>query len=306
MVSPSHDLSDAALVKSLPGFENGYAEVNGTRLHYVTGGTGTPLVLLPGHPETWWAYHKVMPALTRHHRLIVVDLRGMGGSDKPLDGYEKKVMARDIYELAKHLGHEQVNVAGHDVGSMVAFSFAANHPQAVRKLALLDVAHPDESFNEIRMLPEPERFGEKIDRTHPVYTWWFAFHQVKGLPEKLLGDGRFRFYLDWLFDYMLHDPKKVGPFDRDVFAAAYTSPDAIRAGHAWYRAFPQDIIDGKSYPKLTMPVLGLGAELTGYTWLQVVAKKAENFRLEKIERSGHFLLAEQPELVARLLTEFFA
>ncbi len=300
------DVTDAALVASLPGFENGYAAVNGTRLHYVMGGEGTPLVLLPGHPETWWAYHKVMPELAKHHRLIAVDLRGMGGSEKPKDGYEKKTMARDIYELVRHLGHEQVNVAGHDVGSMVAFSFASNHPQATRKLALLDVAHPDESFNEIRMLPAVGKFGETIDAAHPVYTWWFAFHQVPGLPEKVLGDGRFRLYVDWLFDYMLYDSTNVGEFDRDVFATAYAGVDAIRAGHAWYKAFPQDIIDGKAYAKLKMPVLGLGAEYTGYQWLQAVKPKAEDFRLEKIERSGHFLLAEQPELVTRLLVEFFA
>jgi len=78
------DTSDAALAASLPGdFRNGYAEVNGTRIHYVEGGKGTPVLLLPGWPQTWWEFHKIMPELAKRHRVIAVDLRGMGGSAKP-------------------------------------------------------------------------------------------------------------------------------------------------------------------------------------------------------------------------------
>src|SRR5260370_20040768 len=93
------DVSDAALVRSLPGYENGFAKVNGTRLHYVAGGKGEPLVLLPGWPETWWAFHKMMPRLGEHYRVIAVDIRGMGSSDKPAGGYDKKTIAQDIREL---------------------------------------------------------------------------------------------------------------------------------------------------------------------------------------------------------------
>ena len=301
--SGATDTSDIALVKSLSGFENGYAEVNGTRLHYVIGGKGTPLVLLPGWPETWWEFHLIMPTLAARYRVIAVDLRGMGGSAKPPTGYDKKNMARDIYELVRHLGLDKVNVAGHDIGSMVAFSFAANHPEATLKVALLDVPHPDPLFSELRMLPEPGKFGAKIDGEHPGYPWWFAFHQVKGLPERVL-EGRFQIYQDFLIDYLVKDSKSIGPRDRAIYAAAYSSSDAIRAGDAWYQTFPEDIIDSKTYKKLEMPVLGLGA--TGYTWLQAaVPPKATNFRLVKVENSGHFMQEEQPEFVAKSFVEFF-
>ncbi|MGA2685760.1 MAG: alpha/beta hydrolase [Verrucomicrobiota bacterium] len=297
------DLSDAALVRSLPGFENGYAEVNGTQLHYVIGGKGPILVLLPGWPETWWEFHKIMPALATQYRVIAVDLRGMGGSAKPQGGYDKKNMAEDIYQLVRLLGYDKVNVAGHDIGSMVAFSFAANHPEATLKIALLDVPHPDEFFSEIRMLPEAGKFGDKIDDEHPGYPWWFAFHQVKGLPEKVL-EGRFPIYQNFLIDYLIKDPKSIGPRDRAIYAAAYSTPDAIRAGDAWYQAFPQDVIDSKTYKKLEMPVLGLGS--TGYGWLKAsVTPKATNFQLIKVENSGHFMQEEQPEFVAKTLDEFF-
>ncbi|MGW4664888.1 alpha/beta fold hydrolase [Streptosporangium sandarakinum] len=123
----------------------------------MTGGKSEPLVLLPGWPATWWSYHKVMPALARRYRVIAVDIRGMGASDEPAGGFDKKTMARDIYELVRTLGHDGVNVAGHDIGAMVAFSFAANHPAATRELALLDVLHPDESLHQIRCFSGPGR-----------------------------------------------------------------------------------------------------------------------------------------------------
>jgi len=102
-ISDSHDASgqehpsgttNAELVRSLEGFQSGIAEINGIHLRYVAGGTGTPLNLLPGWPETWWQYHKIMPSLALHFHVVSVDIRGMGLSSKPADGYDKKTMAK--------------------------------------------------------------------------------------------------------------------------------------------------------------------------------------------------------------------
>ncbi|MFY0578630.1 alpha/beta fold hydrolase [Cystobacter fuscus] len=228
-------VSDAALVRTLPGFTNGEATVNGVRLHYVVGGKGSPVVLLPGWPQTWWAFHKIMPALARDHRVISVDLRGMGSSDKPADGYDKKTMARDILELVRQLGHDKVDLVGHDIGAQVAFSFAANHPEATRKLVLLDVPHPDAQLATWPLLPAVGTFGDKIDEAHP-FAWWFAFHQVKGLPEQIL-EGRQHLEQEWFFRYLLKDESAIDAKDRAVYAAAYASREAIRAGNARYRPF---------------------------------------------------------------------
>ena len=299
------DTSDAALLVKLPGFESRFATVNGVRLHYVIGGTGDPLVLIPGHPETWWAYHKIMPGLARDFRVIAVDIRGMGGSEAPDGGYDKKIMAEDVFQLVRQLGFSKVNVAGHDIGAMVAFSLAANHPEATTKLALLDVPHPDESWYSFPMLPREGQFGDKIDSTHPPYPWWFAFHQVRGLDEKLLAGNGMREYIAWLFNYMLVDNAKIEPIDLAVYSDAYSTPNGIRAGHAWYQAWPTDIRDQKTYPKLAMPVLGLGAENTGWVWLQITRQHATDVRLTKVENSGHFIVMEQPDFVAQQLTSFF-
>jgi pimeloyl-ACP methyl ester carboxylesterase len=288
--------SDATLARSLPGdFRSAYLQVNGTRLHYVTGGAGAPLILLPGWPQTWWQFHKVMPTLAERYRVIAVDLRGMGGSSKPPNGYDKKTMARDIRELALRLGYDKVNVAGHDIGAMVAYSLAANYPDAVRRLSLLDVTHPDESLYQLTLLPTPGQ---------PFFLWWFAFNQVQRLPEQLL-TGRSRLLIDWLFDHILLDPNAIPEHDRAIYAHAYSPPDAIRAGNAWYQTFSQDIIDEKTYPKLTMPILALAAA-GNYDYLNsLLPGKATDVRIDKIENAGHYLPEEQPNAIISRLTDFF-
>nr|WP_042180753.1 alpha/beta hydrolase [Kibdelosporangium sp. MJ126-NF4]CEL14562.1 putative hydrolase [Kibdelosporangium sp. MJ126-NF4]CTQ88927.1 putative hydrolase [Kibdelosporangium sp. MJ126-NF4] len=285
--------SDEALVRSLPGFRNGYAKVNGIRMHYVTGGRGRPLVLVPGWPQTWWEFHKIMPALATRYRVIAVDMRGQGGTDKPAGGYDKKTMARDIHELVRHLGHNQVDIVGHDIGAMVAFSFAANHPAATRSVSLLDVGHPDESLFHIPLL---------APAGVPVHVWWFAFNQVRTLPEQLL-TGRFRYMVDWLCDTLLFDKSSIGERERAIYAAAWDRPDAIRAGNAWYQGFYQDIEDEKTYGKITAPMLGLAASYND-TLEHSLPDKGTDVRLGKIENSGHFLPEEQPDAVLKALVDF--
>jgi len=300
--APTMDpMSDAALVRKLPGrFTNGYARVNGTRLHYVVGGQGAPLVLLPGWPRTWWEFHKIMPALAARHRVIAVDLRGMGGSDKPAGGYDKKTMANDIYELVRHLGYRKVDIAGHDIGSKVAFSFAANHPDATRKVAMLDVLHPDESYYQYKLLP-PSGW----QTPPPYYLWWFAFNQVRGLPERLVS-GRSRYLIDWLVNYGAKNRSAITDRDRAVYARAYNYPDAIRASNGWYQTFGQDIVDQRAYGKLTASILGLGGSL-GYPSLRaLLPTKGTDVRVVRVANSGHFIAEEQPDAVISYLNQFFA
>ena len=144
-------------------------------------------------------------------------------------------------------------------------------------------------------------FGDKIDERTP-FAWWFAFHQVKGLPEKMLA-GRARIEQEWFFTYLMKDESALSPLDRSVYANAYNSADAIRAGNAWYQAFPQDIVDEKTYAQLTMPVLGIAGP--GYGWLSsTLAAKASNARTVKLDNSGHFMAEEAPQETTRLMLEF--
>ncbi len=288
--------ANAHLARSLPGgFRSGFATVNGIRLHYVAGGQGEPLILLPGWPETWWEYHTIMPTLAARYRVIVVELRGMGGSDKPQSGFDKKTMASDIHELARTLGYDTVNISGHDIGSMVAFSFAVNHPEATRKVALLDVTHPDQSYNQLRLLPQPGA---------PIYPWWFAFNQVRGLPEQLVS-GRSRFLIDAIFDDLLVNKAAVSDGDRAIYAKAYSHPDAIRASNGWFQAFGQDIADLASYGKVTVPMLGLADPTFFPFFQQILPAEGTDVSVAEVANSGHFVVEEQPQAVTQALTEFF-
>ncbi|MGO1243934.1 MAG: alpha/beta fold hydrolase [Sphingobacterium sp.] len=286
--------SDEELIKVLPNFTNHYADVNGTTIHYVTGGQGEPLILIPGYPETWWAYHKIMTIVAKTYRVMVIEMRGMGSSGKPIDGYEKKNMAKDIFELVQKLGFRKVYIGGHDIGAHVAFSFAANYSEAVQKLIILDTPHPDAGMYQLPMLPV-------LGATY-LYPWWLSFNQVKELPEQLL-EGRMNFVIEWLFKNLLNDPNSVSDFDKAVYLSAYNSQDAIRSSNAWYQAFPQDIEDSKSYGKLTMPVIGIGG--SGYEMLKnSLPNTASDLQLKEIKESGHFILAEKPIETANLIIEF--
>ncbi|WP_405790293.1 alpha/beta hydrolase [Streptomyces sp. NBC_00029] len=288
-------LSDAALAASLDGgFTSHHAEVNGTRLHYVEGGSGAPLVLLGGWPQTWWQWNKMLPALARRYRVIAVDLRGMGGSAKPDTGYDKKTMAADVHALLVHLGLERAHVVGHDIGAMIAYAFAANHPEATDRIALLDVSHPDGAWAQMPLLPRPGL----------PHLWWFAFNQVQGLPEQLLA-GRYHFLLDWLFGAASADPASIDARSRAVYARAYDSPDAIRAGNAWYRSFAQDIADLAGYAPVTVPLLALGGEYSNYEQLrEAVPPLGTDTRVVRVDGSGHYLPEERPEVVTAELTRF--
>ncbi|SEI92790.1 Pimeloyl-ACP methyl ester carboxylesterase [Myroides marinus] len=282
------------LVGLLPGFKSECAEVNGTQIHYIIGGQGEPLILIPGYPETWWAYHKVMPALAEKYCVIVVEMRGMGNSAKPTSGYEKKNMAKDVYELVQKLGFDTVSIGGHDIGAHVAFSFASNYPEATTKLIMLDTPHPDAGMYQLPMLP--------ILGGNYTYPWWLAFNQVKDLPEQLL-EGRMDLVINWLFDHLVYNKESITDFDKQVYATAYNSKEAIRASNAWYQAFPQDIEDSKSYGKLTMPVLGIGG--SGYEMLKMsLPHTTSNLTLKEVKECGHFLLAEKPEAVSKEVIHF--
>lgn len=282
------------LIDLLPGFKSQYVEVNGTKIHYVIGGEGEPLILIPGYPQTWWAYHQIMPDLAKHYTVIVVEMRGMGESDKPKSGYDKKNMAKDIYELVQILDFGEVIIGGHDIGAHVAFSFANNYPEVTTKLIMLDTPHPDESMYQLPMLPIPGM--------NYVYPWWLAFNQVSELPEQLL-EGRMNILIDWLFEKLVVNKEGITDFDKAVYSEAYNTKEAIRASNNWYQTFGQDIEDFKSYRKLTIPVLGIGG--SGYGLLSMsLPNSAEILELKEVSNSGHFLMSENPNLVVSYIVEF--
>jgi pimeloyl-ACP methyl ester carboxylesterase len=144
--------------------------MNGIQLHYVIGGKGDALVLLPGWPETWYAWHHVMPALVKNYTVIVPDLRGLGDSSKPLTGYDGKTLAEEIHQLVTQLGFKTIFLVGHDIGTQVAYSYASAHPTEVKRLAVMELTIP--GFAPAGRVP----------------LWWVIFHQTPDVPEALVQD----------------------------------------------------------------------------------------------------------------------
>ena len=157
-------------------FSHNTASVNGIQLHYVIGGHRDPVVLIHGWPETWYAWHKVMPALAKNYTVIAPDLRGLGDSSKPTTGYDGKTVAEDIHQLVTQLGFNTIFLVGHDIGSQMAYSYAAAHPTEVKGLAVMDFTFP--GFAPPGITPR----------------WWFLFHQTPDVPEALYKERRWSIY----------------------------------------------------------------------------------------------------------------
>src|ERR1700750_3326732 len=115
------------------GFKHQYAQVNGVKIHYVIGGKGEPLLLVHGFGQNWYMWNRLLPELSKHFTVIAPDMRGVGESGKPAGGYDKKNMAVDLHELIRKLGYRHINLAGHDIGLMVAYAYAAQFPADVKK-----------------------------------------------------------------------------------------------------------------------------------------------------------------------------
>ncbi|WP_255563132.1 alpha/beta fold hydrolase [Mucilaginibacter sp. 21P] len=268
------------------------------------GGTGPVLLCLPGWPQTWYSYRSVALPLAGQYTVIVVDIRGMGSSATPPAGYDKKTMATDIYRLMGLLGIGRANVLGHDIGGMVAASLAHNYPDVVERLILADGLHPNEGTMQMKLIPDPGTFGDKIDQQQP-YTWWMSFNQVKDLPEKLL-EGRYRFLLDWLFGYVMVDDSKMPDFERNIYASVYDQPERIRASNAWYQAFNQDIADAQHYSRLQMPVLGIASNVSYGYYQYALPAIADDHQLVHLESTGHYMFEENPLAVYEAIIAFLA
>lgn len=277
---------------TLPGFQSRMVRVGDVNLHAVVGGSGAPLLLLHGFPQTWWEWRKVMPALASRFTVVAADLRGAGHSDCPQSGYDKATLGADMVGLMKALGHGKFAVCGHDIGAMVAYALAATHREAVTKLVILDVPIPGVSFWE-GLFADPR-------------VWHFAFHMKPNLPELLLRDREYEYVSSFVHD-RAYDHNAIEEDDLRVFARALAMPGRTRGGLEWYRAFPKDAADTRAWAKnkLTVPVLALGGE---QRWGSVIVGMMQELALDvrggSLPNCNHWLAEEQPELLLKALFEF--
>ncbi|PDT46620.1 alpha/beta hydrolase [Sinorhizobium fredii] len=277
--------------------KSNFARLSNVTMHYLTAGSGEPLVLLHGVPQSSHEWRHVIPYFADKFFIIAPDLRGLGDTSRPINGYDKKTVSADVWELlSQHLKIDSFFLVGHDWGGPVAFALAAQHRDAVRKLAILDVTIP----------------GDGAEMSQGGRRWHHPFFRTPDLPEAMFG-GREHIYLEWLFDNYGSRTNVLSQEDKAEYFRTYLKPGGFRTLLAYYRGFPSDVRDNEAFlekdGKLQMPVLALGGDSgfgRGMETLQSLERVADDVRGGLIPNCGHWVAEEAPEFVAEELTRFFA
>lgn len=274
------------------------ADLGDVRLHYVTAGSGEPVVLLHGWPENWYQWRHVISRMADRYRVIAPDLRGLGDSSTPASGYDKRSIAEDVWRLChKVLGYERWCVAGYSWGAVVAYALAAAHPDTIRRLGIIGVA--------------PLREGYEYKQ------WWHLFHQVPELPEALIR-GQERLYFGWFYENFAHRSFVMPEEVISEYLRTLAQPEHLRAALEYYRTIPQDMAYNTELArsfKLPMPVLAVCNE--GPTRYRPDRKSQINHVADSMREiaqdvsgvmfsdTGYLLPEEKPELLAEVLATFF-
>ncbi|TDH58594.1 alpha/beta hydrolase [Dankookia rubra] len=279
-----------------PAFPAGFATreipADGATLHVRVGGAGPAVVLLHGFGDTGDMWAPLAAELARDHRVVVPDLRGMGLSSRPEGGYDKWTQAGDIRAVLARLGIGRATVIGHDIGTMVAFAYAARYRAETERLVVMDAPVPG--------VPP----WEEIVRDPRL--WHFDF----GGPDmERLVAGRERIYLDRVWNDFAGDPGRLDEATRQHYAALYARPGAMHAAFAQFQAFRQDAERnrGAIAERLAMPVLAIGGEKSfGATQAAAMRNAATGVTEVVIPDSGHWLMEEQPAATIAAIRAFLS
>ena len=267
------------------------ANVEGIKIHYLSAGHGPAVILIHGYTQTSLMWRPLIPKLAGKFMVIAPDLPGIGDSDIPKDGLDMKSAAIRIHALAKSLGIEKARVVGHDIGLMVAYAYAAQFPTEVEKLVVMDA-----------FLPGVAGWENVYDDPN---TWHFRFHGPT--PEELV-QGREIIYFAYFWNDLAADKTRSLPAtDRAAFVAAYSRPGRMRAGWAYFAAWPQTAKDFAqlAQTKLTMPVLSIAGEKASARVLGPQMKLvATDVTIVVLKDTGHWIMEERPEETMDAIVNF--
>lgn len=252
---------------------------NGTALNVAVDGDGPAVLLIHGWPHTWQVWSLVVPLLGPGRMVVAPDLRGLGDSARAQSGFDAVTGAADMVGVLDALGIDRADVVAIDAGVPAAFLLGARYPGRVRRLVLMEALLPG----------LPGGFS-----TPP---WWFGFHAVPGLAERVL-EGHEAEYVDWFLESGTHGGRGVPEHVRDAFVRAYTGRDALRCGFGYYRAAAQNADAVGRAGRLHVPTLAIGGGAVGdrlYRQLQPIADELEG---EVVAGSGHLVPLDRPDAVA--------
>lgn len=278
-------------------FTHHMIDLDEVRLHYVRGGEGPPLVLLHGWGSTWYMWRKVMGTLAETYTVIAPDLRGLGDSgvpQKPLSGYDKKTVAKDIHQLVTKLGLGPIHLAGHDHGAATAYAYAAQFRDDVRSLVFCDMA--------LMGVAGEGGLEYFMDHRNELRLWHISFHAANHVAEMLIR-GKEREYLRYMYRTQIYNVDAITDEDIEVYARSYAGAGGLRL--ELYRAFYEDAADNAEFAKqkLTIPVLAVGgAQSIRELCTSSMEAVADNVEGVVIPQCGHWVPEERPaELLGHVL-----
>jgi pimeloyl-ACP methyl ester carboxylesterase len=282
---------------TIPGVTHHHVEVDGTTLHCVAAGTaGSPVLLVHGFPESWWAFSKLIPLLMETHRVFAVDLRGFGDSAIAADGFDSATAAEDLHALIQALDVGPVHLVAQDIAGGTAFRLAASHPDDTASFTAIEMGLAGFGL---------EGFG---DITHGG-SWHIGALAAPGIAEMLFPGRERELLAQWAFPSMTAVVGAVTDDDIDEFTRVYARDGGWRGAIALYRSM---LAEGgaitalaASHP-LTVPALavgGLGGGFTAATLGHVVAGDVESVQLDGV---GHHVALEAPEALAEAILAFTA
>src|SRR5262245_47469683 len=267
------------------------ASVDGLTIHYLVAGHGPTIVLIHGYAETSRMWRPLIPRLAANFTVIAPDLPGIGGSDVPPDGIDMTRAGVKIHALVQQLGLGQAAIVGHDIGLMVAYAYAAQFPNDVQKLVLMDA-----------FLPGVE--GWEAVYNSPAI-WHFRFNGPK--PEALVRGRERTFFEHFWNNFAADKTRSIPEVDRQAYAAAYGRPGRMAAGWAYFVSFQQA---GKDFErlagrKLIMPVLSIGGEKANGALLgRQISIVAVNTKSITLPNTGHWVMEESPQATMDALVSF--
>lgn len=277
-----------------------FVETNRIRLHCVTQGTGELVVLLHGFPEFWYSWRRQIPALSRHFKVVVPDLRGYNDSDKPLTGYDLDTLIADIQGLIQGLGYRKAHIVGHDWGGVIAWHFAQTLPQHLHRLAILNAPHPQQFVREI------------VGNLDQLWrSWYLLAFQVPELPEWIIQQN-LREFVTRLFQDLSIRKGAFTTADTEIYRAALAKPRVLSAALNYYRQLMAPstwLRQWERSPKpVTTPTLVLWGEDDHFLHKRLSqglgALVDAPFQLKLIPQCGHWIQQEAPQTVNRELLRF--
>jgi len=287
-------MSSAPIGASVPGISPHRASINGNEIHYVAAGsTGSPVLLVHGFPETWWVFHKLIPLLSKQHRVFAVDLRGFGDSATASDTFDSEAAAADLIALIAELNVGPVHLTGQDISGPTTFRVAVTHTELLRSYVAIETGLP--GFG-LEMLADVTRGG----------AWYIGVLAAPGIPEMLLVDRERAFIADYAVPSLCATPDAFNNADIDELVRSYARSDAFNGAAGLYRSMLRegDDIRKLATEKLDVPVLAIAGgsgEFTSKTFRQV----ATNVSAASIENIGHYVAMEAPDGLAKLLLSFY-